>query len=126
MPEETPSGESAATGPLDPASPVPTPNDRRRKSPQEKKSISYKKDRRNTYGENPAASRKGIRFRKRQANSVNRRDDRQTLDAAAGVRSPESEEVVQEALTGRRRKRWKKHPDQPLGEVLERRRSRGW
>ncbi|UGT42762.1 hypothetical protein LTV02_04940 [Nocardia yamanashiensis] len=37
----------------------------RRKSPQEKKSLSYAKDRRNDYGENDKSSRRNIRRNKR-------------------------------------------------------------
>ena len=43
-----------------------------RRGPQEKKRLSYEKDRRNEYGENTAASRKGIGIRKRSVNRANR------------------------------------------------------
>src|SRR5271163_4841156 len=43
------------------------------KSPQEKKAVSLKRDRRNTYGENPQASRKGIRRGKQRSHMGERR-----------------------------------------------------
>lgn len=78
----------------------------------EKKQISYKKDRRNTYGENDKSSRKSIRFRKRWTNHVNRRRGKnitKTIDLETGeVRSYRNP-----------RKRWKKTPDDPLGYILQ-------
>ncbi|WP_194828528.1 hypothetical protein [Nocardia sp. XZ_19_231] len=47
----------------------------RRRSPQEKKSLSYAKDRRNGYGENDKSSRKNIPRNKRIRNRVDRRRD---------------------------------------------------
>jgi hypothetical protein len=43
------------------------------KSPREKKAVSLKRDRRNTYGENPQASRKGIRRGKQRSHMGERR-----------------------------------------------------
>ena len=43
------------------------------KSPQDKKDLSLKRDRRNTYGENTAASRKGIRRGKQRSHMAERR-----------------------------------------------------
>src|SRR4028119_181715 len=59
-----------------------------RKTPQEKKRLSYAKDRRNTYGENDKSSRKNIRRRKRHPNRSNRRTARQPPPPASrSVRS---------------------------------------
>ncbi len=44
------------------------------KSPQENKAVSLKTDRRNTYGENPQASRKGIRRGKQRSHMGERRE----------------------------------------------------
>jgi len=79
----------------------------------EKKQLSYKKDRRNTYGENDKSSRKSIRFRKRWVNRVNRRTGKsitRTIDLETG-------DVT--SYRGLRR-RWRKTPDDPLGYILQR------
>jgi hypothetical protein len=57
-----------------------------RRSPQEKKALSYAKDRRNVYGENDKSSRKNIRRNKRIPNKLRRRgrlgmDDPAAVDA---------------------------------------------
>ncbi|MFD0527546.1 hypothetical protein ACFQ1I_10530 [Kitasatospora arboriphila] len=44
-----------------------------RRTPREKKRLSYLKDRRNAFGENDKSSRTSIRRRKRAVNSANRR-----------------------------------------------------
>jgi hypothetical protein len=90
-----------------------------RRSPQEKKQLSYERDRRNVYGENDKSSRKAIPFRKRAVNKANRHADHQILLTAAGVPDSAVEEQVDDRLRGRLRKRWRKQPDRPLGEVLE-------
>ncbi|MGW6062973.1 hypothetical protein [Streptomyces sp. NPDC055189] len=94
----------------------------RRKSPQEKKRLSYRKDRRNAYGENDKSSRKSIRRNKRASNSANRRLEhlaltqggrsRDTADADAGA------DAIEQRLARRRPKSWKKFPDAPLGQVV--------
>ncbi len=97
---------------------------RRRRSPQEKKQLSLERDRRNTYGENDKASRKGIPFRKRLVNKTNRTRDRQLLRGAAGSVGPMEAEEVESRMLGRRRKRWQKYSDTPLGEFLARKRKK--
>ena len=86
-----------------------------RKTPQEKKALSYAKDRRNLYGENAKASRKAIPLRKRLVNRANRHQFQQSLAAATDVPDPE---VVEVRALGKRPKRWTKWPDNPLGEVV--------
>jgi hypothetical protein len=49
------------------------------KSPQEKKALSYAKDRRNAYGENDKASRKAIPLRKAGENRQDRRKTKHDL-----------------------------------------------
>ena len=49
------------------------------KSATEKKALSLKRDRRNTYGENPTASRKGIRRGKQRSHMGERRAVNQIL-----------------------------------------------
>lgn len=92
----------------------------RRKTPQEKKALSLRKDRRNTYGENDKASRKGVPLAKARVNRANRHLDKQLMDGATGVADPQAGSEVEDRVRGRRRKVWRKDPDQPLGEVLAR------
>ncbi len=91
-----------------------------RRSPQEKKQLSYDRDRRNTYGENDKASRRAIRRNKRHVNQANRRRDRETLAGSTGVRQPDAEDLTDERLHGRTRKRWRKSPDDTLRNVVAR------
>jgi len=92
----------------------------KRKSPQQKKSESYAKDRRNTYGENAKATRKAVPKRRQQRSQVERRVAKQEL---AGPAAAADETRIDAMLTRVRVKRlnaWKKSPDTPLGEVLQR------
>jgi hypothetical protein len=95
-----------------------------RQSPQEKKQLSYKHDRRNTYGENDKSSRKAIPFRKRAVNKANRHADHQILLEATGIPDLEADDRTDDRVHGGRRKRWRKWPDQRLGEILANRRRR--
>ena len=88
---------------------------KRKRSPQEKKVLSYAKDRRNGYGENDKSSRKAIRVRKRAPHRANRRRSGQILDAARGAGD------VAERLEGRRPKSWRKFGDGALGQVVQER-----
>lgn len=97
---------------------------RRRRTPQEKKRLSLAKDRRNAFGENDKASRKAIPRRKAAVNRANRRGDSTALAGAVGTPDDEVGDAVEQRLLGRRRKVWRKWPDQPLGEALEEKRSR--
>ena len=84
---------------------------RRRRTPQEKKILSYQNDRRNAYGESDKASRKAIPKRKRLAARSQRRTAKTALTATSDVSA---------APTGpARRKGWTKHPDRPLADHLE-------
>ncbi len=91
-----------------------------RKTPQEKKELSYAKDRRNGYGENAKASRKNIPLRKRLINRANRHSAQQALSEALGVTDPSREEAVDQKVASKRPKSWRKRPDIPLAEHLER------
>ncbi|MGC4938957.1 hypothetical protein [Kribbella sp. DT2] len=86
-----------------------------RKTPQEKKALSYAKDRRNSYGENDKASRKAIPLRKRLVNRANRHQLQQSLASATDAPDPEAVEV---RALGKRPKRWKKWPDESLAEAV--------
>ncbi len=89
------------------------------KTPQEKKVLSYAKDRRNTYGENVKSSRTSIRQNKRLVNRANRHGLNQTLAQAANEQLLEKQEKIENAALGKRLKSWRKFPDEPLGEIVQ-------
>lgn len=90
-----------------------------RRQPPEKKILSYQKDRRNTYGESGARSRFAIRRRKAWVNRSYRHAVREEL--ALAVRSDDpGENAVDEVV----RKAWRKRPDEALGAVIGRKRTR--
>lgn len=102
----------------------------RRRSPQEKKRLSYSKDRRNAYGENDKSSRKNIARNKRFRHRSGRHRQHQELTAAIGPVDPEAESLIGEHVTRPRRgSRWRKFPDMQLGlfiaSTLEHRASKG-
>lgn len=92
---------------------------RRAKTPQEKKTLSLKKDRRNAYGEHDKGSRKSIPLRKALDNRKVRHRTRQAVavidrldeGAAALVESSARHDVHR--VGG-----WRKAPDQPLGDLV--------
>jgi hypothetical protein len=93
------------------------------KSPKEKKALSLKRDRRNTYGENAQASRKGIRRGKQRSHMEERRSVGKILTQLR-KRSEESDAIEADALTrssiaNSRHKAFKKTPDSPLGDVIK-------
>jgi len=95
------------------------------KTPREKKQLSYANDRRNTYGENQKSSRKNIPRSKQLSHQDERRTVRQALISAQGAVADEvADEAQSQALLKGRMKKLKafrKSPDTPLGEVIERR-----
>ncbi|MEV4251187.1 hypothetical protein AB0J63_48340 [Streptosporangium canum] len=91
----------------------------KRRSPQEKKRLSYAKDWRNDYGENDKSSRKNIPRSKRTPHRANRRRASQVLDAATGVVDEAAEETAEERLMAKRPKSWRKSRDAPLGEIVQ-------
>lgn len=88
-------------------------------TPQQKKKLSYERDRRNTYRENHAASLKGIRQRKRTIARAGRRTSHQTLGAIYCIDDAAEDSVSD--LSFQPPATWKKSPDEPLGSVLTRR-----
>ncbi|MET7396566.1 hypothetical protein ABZS66_24100 [Dactylosporangium sp. NPDC005572] len=94
-----------------------------RRDPQEKKALSYAKDRRNDYGENDKSSRKNIRRNKRTPNRSDRHRERQTLAAATGAAVPaEAAEAAEIKLLARKSMwfttRWRKWRDAPLADIV--------
>lgn len=82
-------------------------------SPQEKKALSYKKDRRNTYGENDKSSRKNIRLGKKLSRRKMRRLGKGDFQADDGQ--------VEAVLKKEAHWRFEKFPDAPLGGFVENR-----
>lgn len=94
-----------------------------RRSPQEKKALSYAKDRRNDYGESDKGSRKSIRRNKRTPHRADRRREHQVLAEATGPAGVEAAEAAEARLADRplkwRIRWWQKESDAPLGEYVE-------
>jgi ribosomal protein S19E (S16A) len=94
------------------------------KTPQEKKRLSLKKDRRNTYGENDKSSRKNIPRSKAISHRKVRRKVNEELEQALLMEEVQAEvlmsELSQLSVEKTAKKTWRKTPDEPLGEVLKR------
>ena len=95
---------------------------RSRRSPKEKKRLSYERDRVNTYGENDKGSRKSIRRNKARAARNFRHNE--TL-IAKKVALNEFDDRFDRDLAVRTSKRqrsgWRKIPDCPIGVLLDKR-----
>ena len=94
------------------------------KSPQEKKELSYLRDRRNDYGENAKSSRKNIPRAKANANRAERHEQNQAVRSA--IVAETEEQLIRAEVTASTPKNrwWKKLVDTPLGEYLSNKRSR--
>ncbi|WUI00861.1 hypothetical protein OHR68_03315 [Spirillospora sp. NBC_00431] len=90
-----------------------------RRSPQEKKRISYAKDSRNAFAENDKSSRNAVRLNKRFPNRANRHRVQQILLDATGSPDHETANDVDERLARKRPKKWRKEPGLPLGDWVE-------
>ena len=97
------------------------------KSPREKKELSLKLDRRNTYGENSKASRESIPRGKQRQHMNERRSVGQALRVLHGQIHEEeaasAELIAKSRVTNSKRKGFKKQADVPLGVVLETKKS---
>jgi len=93
------------------------------KTPQQKKELSLERDRRNTYGENAKASRNSIPKSKQRSRQSERRSAKVPLQAVRGAVTEEIAENsgIESRLDAieKRRRAFKKRPDQPLGLVLD-------
>jgi hypothetical protein len=94
----------------------------RQRTPQEKKELSYERDRRNAYGENDKSSRRAIRLRKRLSARSYRRTSKQALPAGAVAAD---DPLVEEAESWVRSRTqhpggWPKFPDIPLRDFVAR------
>lgn len=90
------------------------------KTPQEKKRLSYAKDRRNTFGENSKASRKGIPLHKAREIRAERHSQNMRLAQNLGVAGVDTLEAVESDVRATPPRAWKKDPDQPLDVFVER------
>lgn len=95
-------------------------DEKRPRSPQEKKSLSYANDCRNTYGENDKASRKAIPARKAGENRKVRRKANQALNVIDRL-DDENAAVIESSLKQdlERVGGWTKSPDVSLAEYME-------
>lgn len=89
-----------------------------RRSPQEKKQLSYARDRRNCYGENDKASRKNLPRKRARVHRANRHQAHADLHSATGPVDAEAAGAAEVRLSGRRPKAFAKRPDCPLGEYV--------
>ena len=91
-------------------------------TPQQKKRLSYVRDRRNTYGENDKASRRLIPLAKALDIRSERRTQDQMLAHALQRQAPSLEQldVIENEVRATRPRTFRKSPDSPLGEVLAR------
>ncbi len=90
------------------------------KTPQEKKRLSLKKDRRNTYGENNKSSRTGIPLRKAKTHRINRHRQDNLLHTLPDPTNEDALVALENNVKGQAPAPWRKYPDTPLGEVLDR------
>jgi hypothetical protein len=93
-------------------------------TPQDKKRLSYARDRRNTYGENSKSSRKNIPRSKAQSIRADRHAQDKLLAKAVTASEPDDLASVELQVRTVAPRQWKKSPDKPLGDMLERRRQR--
>lgn len=89
-----------------------------KRTPQEKKQLSYKRDRRNVYGEAPHAARKNVPLRKALRNRANRHVANQALAYQGPIPDEERADELESLMHHRAPRHWEKHPDAPLGEVI--------
>jgi hypothetical protein len=96
----------------------------RKRTPQEKKQLSYERDRRNNYGEAPHAARKSIPLRKALGHRADRHSQNQPLKNLIGY-APDEEQVefVESQIHHNPPNDWEKYPDAPLGEIIARKKT---
>lgn len=96
-----------------------------KKTPQQKKQLSYKKDRRNAYGENDKSSRTSIRFKKRYLNRSYRKSVRQRLNSSLSINSETAAFEIENEALAVKRKKWQKYPDITLKQHIARQQKNG-
>lgn len=100
-----------------------TVNPNEPRTPQEKKALSLKKDRRNVYGESPHGSRKAIPRNKRIGQSRVRAAVNPHLQIRGAVPDDDALQELEQRVEAKSRaadsKRFRKSPDAPLGQVIQ-------
>jgi hypothetical protein len=91
-----------------------------KRTPQEKKRLSYARDRRNVYGEAPHAARKNIPLKKALRNRANRHYANQQLMYEGVGFDEELADAIESRIKRKAPHEWEKFPDAPLGEVVPR------
>ena len=91
----------------------------KRKTPQEKKALSYAKDRRNVYGESDKSSLIAIRRNKTFPTRAYRKAVNDILQKIIGEIDLEKAEIIDSKTKEIKRREWKKYPDAPLSEYLQ-------
>ena len=91
----------------------------RKRTPQEKKQLSYEHDRRNAYGEHDKGSRKTIPRHKREVVRAYRRATKRPLPKNQPTIDRDAAEAAEQRVLGVRRKAWRKFADVPLREYIE-------
>jgi hypothetical protein len=94
-----------------------------KREPAEKKALSYAKDRRNSFGESTTAARKAIPRRKAMESRADRHAANE-LTSRLPLMPEEQGEVAESSIRQAvaRKGGWKKVPDQPLADHIERQR----
>src|SRR5262245_26653740 len=90
----------------------------RKRTPQEKKHLSYKRDRRNVYGEAPHSARRKIPLRKAQRNRVDRRVANEAVAYLGPTPSDDLADEIESRVHHHAPQEWEKYPDAPLGRVV--------
>jgi hypothetical protein len=93
----------------------------KRKTPQEKKALSYARDCRNTYGESDKGSRVSIKRNKTFPKRAYRKTVNNLLQTASGAIDLEQAEAIDIKAKEIKRRKWKKRADTPLGEIIKER-----
>lgn len=88
------------------------------KTPQQKKRLSYAKDRRNVYGEHDKGSRKTIRANKLHQRRSERRVQNGALTSVPDSMNLDELTAAENNVKATPTRRWRKSPDQPLGKVV--------
>ena len=88
------------------------------RTPQEKKTLSYERDRRNVYGEAPHGARKNIPLRKALRNRANRHYENQQVGYKGPAPDDDLADELESSIYRRVPQEWEKYPDAPLGEVI--------
>jgi hypothetical protein len=100
------------------------------KTPRVKKLASLALDNRNVYGENDKASRKGIPRSKQISHQAGRRSAKRPLHNLTSALGEDdlvqAESAVKENEIQAKRKGFKKRPDEPLGAILEYKKTGDW